>query len=617
MKILKCKKCNADLHIVENTGFATCSYCGATQVLPQLYQDEKEVFLERADFYRKNYEFDKAIDLYDEILNRFGEDAECYWSLVLCHYGIIYELDKVTGQLLPTINRMQYTSVYSDLNYHRALELADDDQKKIFEEEAQNIDGIFKKILQISEKEEPYDVFLCYKETDQFGRRTQDSVYANEIYHSLTKEGYRVFFARITLEDKLGKDYESYIFSALHSAKIMVVIATEPEYLESAWVKNEWMRFLKMIRKGEKKEMIPVYASFQALELPQELAYFNCMDIKELGFLDELIRGIKKIISPGKNVQTPVITNTTVQMIGNSGLFSVEELYKRGLIFLQDQKYAEAEVFFEDCLNINPQFGKAYLGKLLISRQINSIEKLQKRIFISDKSVLKKLTDEVYTEELVNKEFKKYIIPGKLDADKILSIVKNSNMIPLRKINENENLLLTDKEKHLLQHFIEFADADDRKNYQEFFEKISSSVNHINKMIDEINEEKGKNHDILLQELTEQLEYEASFYNKNRELRYQEAVLLASNNRKADLNRAMAIFLKLEDYKDSKALYEKCHSGLFLGKYYVSAGHFVDDPVLVEVDDEGDLSEEVSTNILGIMFCVIAGILLIAIFCIL
>ena len=79
--------------------------------------------------------------------------------------------------------------------------------------------GIQKGILAISQKEDPFDVFICYKETDAHGRRTQDSVLANDLYHQLTQEGFKVFFSRITLEDKLGTAYEPYIFAALNSAK--------------------------------------------------------------------------------------------------------------------------------------------------------------------------------------------------------------------------------------------------------------------------------------------------------------------------------------------------------------------------------------------------------------
>ena len=42
---------------------------------------------------------------------------------------------------------------------------------------------------------------------------------ANDLYHQLTQEGFKVFFSRITLEDKLGTAYEPYIFAALNSVK--------------------------------------------------------------------------------------------------------------------------------------------------------------------------------------------------------------------------------------------------------------------------------------------------------------------------------------------------------------------------------------------------------------
>ena len=61
-----------------------------------------------------------------------------------------------------------------------------------------------KEIIALSQQEEPYDVFICYKETDAEGKRTMDSAIANDIYYQLTQEGFKVFYAAITLEDKLG-----------------------------------------------------------------------------------------------------------------------------------------------------------------------------------------------------------------------------------------------------------------------------------------------------------------------------------------------------------------------------------------------------------------------------
>ena len=54
----------------------------------------------------------------------------------------------------------------------------------------------------------------------------------------MTAKGYKVFFSRITLEDKLGMQYEPYIFAALNSAKVMLAFGTKYEYFHAVWVKN-------------------------------------------------------------------------------------------------------------------------------------------------------------------------------------------------------------------------------------------------------------------------------------------------------------------------------------------------------------------------------------------
>mgnify|MGYP002513893807 CR=1 FL=1 len=101
-------------------------------------------------------------------------------------------------------------------------ENADAVARAVYREEAKTIEEIRKGIIEVSNQEEPYDIFICYKETAIDGQRTLDSVLAQDIYTELTRMGYRVFFSRITLEDKLGMDYEPYIFAALNSSKVMV-----------------------------------------------------------------------------------------------------------------------------------------------------------------------------------------------------------------------------------------------------------------------------------------------------------------------------------------------------------------------------------------------------------
>ena len=247
MSIFKCKMCGGTIEFEPGATVGVCEYCGTKQTLPHLDDDRRSNLYDRANHFRRNNEFDKAMDLYEQILNEDPTDAEAYWSLVLCRYGIEYVEDPATHKRVPTVNRTQFTSIFDDEDYKSALQHADGYQRAIYEEEAAAINEIQKGILAISQKEKPFDVFICYKETDVAGRRTQDSVLANDLYHQLTNEGFKVFFSRITLEDKLGTAYEPYIFAALNSAKVMVVLGTKPEYFNAVWVKNEWSRYLSLV----------------------------------------------------------------------------------------------------------------------------------------------------------------------------------------------------------------------------------------------------------------------------------------------------------------------------------------------------------------------------------
>ena len=87
-----------------------------------------------------------------------------------------------------------------------ACENADPIARRVYRDEAKTIEDIRKGIVEVSGEERPYDIFICYKETDEKGERTVDSVIAQDVYDALTEKGYRVFFSRITLEDKLGTE---------------------------------------------------------------------------------------------------------------------------------------------------------------------------------------------------------------------------------------------------------------------------------------------------------------------------------------------------------------------------------------------------------------------------
>ena len=372
MAIFKCKMCGGSLEIVSGASVIECEYCGTQQTLPKLDDERRANMYDRANHFRRNNEFDKAMGIYESILNEDSSDAEAYWSLVLCRYGIEYVEDPSSHKRIPTVNRAQFTSIFDDNNFKSAIQYADSHQKALYEAEANAINEIQKGILAISQKEEPFDVFICYKETDHNGRRTPDSVLANDLYHQLTQEGFKVFFSRITLEDKLGSAYEPYIFAALNSAKVMVVLGTKPEHFNAVWVKNEWSRYLALIKQGQKKMLIPAYKDIDPYDLPDEFSHLQAQDMSKLGFMQDLIRGIKKIALDDAP-KTTIVKETTV----SGGSANTAPLLERAFMFLEDGDWNSANEYCEKVLDIEPKNAEAYLGKLMAELRVRKQDKLK------------------------------------------------------------------------------------------------------------------------------------------------------------------------------------------------------------------------------------------------
>ena len=373
MSVFKCKMCGGTIEFEQGATVGVCDSCGTKQTLPRLDDDRRANLYDRANHFRRNNEFDKAAAIYEQILNEDGTDAEAYWSLVLCHYGIEYVEDPATHKRVPTVNRAQYTAIFDDENYKSALQYADGYQRELYEQEAKAINDIQKGILAISQKEEPFDVFICYKETDSNGRRTPDSVLANDLYHQLVNEGFKVFFSRITLEDKLGTAYEPYIFAALNSAKVMVVLGTKPEYFNAVWVKNEWSRFFALVKtSGGKKILIPAYKDMDPYDLPEEFSHLQAQDMSKLGFMQDLIRGIKKIT----NADEPKASAKETVVVG-TGNANIESLLKRAFIFLEDGNWNEADKYCEKVLDQAPENAEAYLCKLMAEQKVRNEQQLE------------------------------------------------------------------------------------------------------------------------------------------------------------------------------------------------------------------------------------------------
>ena len=423
MAVYKCKMCGGTLEVQAGMSVCECEYCGSVQTVPQLDDEKKINLFTRANRLRSACEFDKAAGVYETIVADFPEEAEAYWGLLLCKFGIEYVDDPRTGKKIPTCHRSSFDSIMDDQDFEMVMEYSDPTSRAVYRDEAKSIEELRVAINEVSSKEEPYDIFICYKETDAMGERTIDSVIAQDVYDALVEKGYKVFFSRITLEDKLGQEYEPYIFAALNSAKVMLAFGTDYEYYNAVWVKNEWSRFLGLIEKGAKKTLIPCFKGIDAYDMPKEFARLQAQDMGKVGAIQDLLRGIGKILG-SKSPQSINAVGGTISAEGSA-------LTQRGNMALEDGDFTGAEGYFERALDANPSDAKAYLGKFLAGFGFSSLTDLEDKVCLLDE----------------NKEFKRAEQFADANLKKELQSVKEFNELKIQRLRFIDVLKKVDKNK--------------------------------------------------------------------------------------------------------------------------------------------------------------------------
>ena len=397
MALFRCKMCGGNLEVKDGQTVVTCDFCGSTQTVPNADSEKKINLFNRANNLRIKNEFDKALVAYQSILSEFPNDAEAHWGICLCKYGIEYVDDPRTGDKVPTCHRTLFDSIFDDVDYKEAIAHADPVAKDVYQAEAKEIDRLQKHIIKVSQKEEPYDVFICYKETDETGKRTPDSVLAHDIYEKLTEKDYKVFFARVTLEGKLGQEYEPIIFAALRSSKVMLVVGTKQEFFNAVWVKNEWSRFLSFMKDDKDKYLIPCFKDMDAYDMPEEFLPFQSQDMGKLGYIQDLIRGIDKLFD--RNTDSEFSGKVSKRMSLNDILAKLEES-------ISAYDYSKSEWLLEEAFSINSNCSEAFFFKILIKRKLNSKKALldSRDPIDEDEDFIKALeyADQSYKETLIS-----------------------------------------------------------------------------------------------------------------------------------------------------------------------------------------------------------------------
>ena len=361
-----CKVCGAKIDINGiRERFAICDYCGKKNTLPFIREEYVINLFNRANRERLAKNYDEALGAYESIVSETPQEAEAHWGAFLCQYGVEYVEDRRTGERLPTIHRMSEEPVLRNIHYVNAINSSTPEMKLLYEKDAILISKVQEKFYKVTANEKPFDVFISYKETEGNGNptRTTDSIYAQEIYDGLKREGYNVFFSRITLAEKAGDYYEPIIFSALNSSRVMLLIGTSVEHIMSTWVRNEWKRYLFIMKnQNQGHKLIVAYKDFDVFDLPDELNEIgiNSVDLSENGSIGELIRNLTKILGPKSNSH-----------------YDIEKLYDRVMIDIECGDFEEADRIADQILSIDESYPKAYRAKVMCATKVKRETELE------------------------------------------------------------------------------------------------------------------------------------------------------------------------------------------------------------------------------------------------
>lgn len=110
-----------------------------------------------------------------------------------------------------------------------------------------------------------YDVFISFKNSGKNGKQTPDAGASRKVYEALKERGINAFFSEESLADKGSGQFSKAIEAALDSARVLVLVASCRDHIESRWVEAEWDSFLQDVRSGHKEG---------------ELFILNCGDLK-------------------------------------------------------------------------------------------------------------------------------------------------------------------------------------------------------------------------------------------------------------------------------------------------------------------------------------------------
>lgn len=540
---LKCKMCGSNLDIGDSITVCKCEKCGTSQTVPDIEDDKELKLFERAGRLRFNCDFDKAAGIYNTITDSYTEEAEGYWGLILCKYGIEYA-DNASGKKVPVCHRISYDSVMDDEDFELVMENSDSESRAIFREEAKIIEENRKKYIQIAESEQPYDIYISYRAKDDNGDKTAVSEMAGHLYNKLTSAGYSVFLSEAALKGKKQSDCEPYIYSALNSANVMLALGTSYDDYNDVWVKNEWNRYLEIAEKNKNKCLIPCYKDVDEYDIPKEFAGLKVCQLGNDDTFNNIMAEIANVVKP-ESVNQPAPEPEKAEPAEEIELEEIEiiepvdinKLLDEGFSAISDKNWKEANKLFFQVLDEEPDNSKAYWGQLLVQQECTNAREMADNLYLQ---VIGNTSDNTYELEIRDRrqEIKdKYPVANLFSEEEYANLfdvhfnyqsgVENTKSAIAA---NNEHYILSDNE--LFKRAKQNADAEVAAGIEEFVANVNR---HLDEILKNVTEQEQ-------QEIEEARQQETAYFSK-----LEDAFKKADDMANANLSNSEAEYQKDHD----------------------------------------------------------------------
>ena len=404
-----------------------CKACGNVNYK---ITDNDKIKFTLASTYMASYKYDDADKLYKELSESENTKTkvQALYGRLLSFFGVTYIKD-FNGSLVVTFSnyKPEFSSI-TECSYYK--DIINSEYKDEYINKLNELDTEYKRIKTELDKGIKYDIFICTKislktkDNPNLKGYTEDSIYASKIYDELTKKGLKVFYSDKVLS---GIDYDAQIYSALMRSEKILVISSDREYLESAWVQSEWERWINFIKEDVKgKDSLYLFVPNNTpIELPRKLE-------KTQKFTDtlELVNRLAK--NNVKETQVKVsINDLLIEAEYNLSLFKIEE----------------SEKIYEQVIRNYPKDYRGWLGlvDILIEKEVSENDKRYQRWL--DKAI--ELADTEAKANIIKKYKKENSNEIKLEKEIKLDEQKKPKELEIKQTEKNESKKLESKDDAL------------------------------------------------------------------------------------------------------------------------------------------------------------------------